>query len=163
MSTIADQITSLTNATTELKAKTDTVTGAASENLTQSDFLELLTKQLQFQDPMSPQDNSQFVSQMCQFSQLEVTSGISSTLSDYTSVMEAKSLVGNDVILKDPNNPSSTMAGAVQAAYIDGSDSAITVNGVNYPLKYLMYAYTDEAAKAGQAAQGDSQGASQGN
>lgn len=143
MSTIGDQITNLTNATTAMKAKTDTVTGAASENLTQTDFLELLTKQLQFQDPMSPQDNSQFVSQMCQFSQLEATSGIKSTLSNYTSVMEAKSLIGDNVVLKDPNNANSTLSGAVQAARIDGADSGIMVNGTTYPLEYLLYAYQE--------------------
>jgi len=143
MSTITDQITALQNATATLQASTDTVTGAASENLTQSDFLELLTQQLQYQDPMDPQDNSEFVSQLCQFSQLEVSTNTYTTLSNYTGIMEAQSLVGDGVILQDPDDTSSTLSGKVQAAYIDGSDSGIMVDGTTYPLEYLLYAYQE--------------------
>ncbi|MBF0142483.1 MAG: flagellar hook assembly protein FlgD [Magnetococcales bacterium] len=40
-----------------------------SEKL-QMDFLKLLTKQLEYQDPMSPLDNTQFTAQMAQFTSL---------------------------------------------------------------------------------------------
>lgn len=46
---------------------------ALANGMTQSDFLKLLTAQLQAQDPTNPVDNSQFVSQMAQFSQLSAT------------------------------------------------------------------------------------------
>ena len=39
--------------------------------LGKDDFLKLFVTQLQNQDPMSPQDNSQFMAQMAQFSTLE--------------------------------------------------------------------------------------------
>lgn len=143
MTTISDQITDLLSNTEKVKAK-DTVTGSASSNLNQSDFLNLLTQQLQFQDPMEPQDNSQFVSQLCQFSQLTVSTDTYQTLSDYAGESRATSLVGDNVILTDPNDKTKAIAGKVDAAYLDGSKSAITVNGVNYPLEYLMYAYQEE-------------------
>ena len=38
--------------------------------LDQSDFLQLMTAQLKNQDPTAPVDNSQYVSQMAQFSQV---------------------------------------------------------------------------------------------
>jgi len=38
-----------------------------------ADFLTLLTKQLQYQDPMEPMDNTQMVAQLAQFSTLETT------------------------------------------------------------------------------------------
>jgi flagellar basal-body rod modification protein FlgD len=38
--------------------------------LTQQDFLKVLLTQLQFQDPLKPMDNEQFMAQMAQFSAL---------------------------------------------------------------------------------------------
>ncbi|HER20124.1 MAG TPA: hypothetical protein ENO14_03660, partial [Chromatiales bacterium] len=45
--------------------------GESKQNLDQTDFLKLLTTQMQNQDPMKPMDNTQFVAQMAQFSSLE--------------------------------------------------------------------------------------------
>jgi flagellar basal-body rod modification protein FlgD len=39
----------------------------------QDDFLRILLTQLQFQDPLKPTDNQQFVAQLAQFSALEIT------------------------------------------------------------------------------------------
>ncbi len=127
--------------TEQLRSSTDTVTGADSSNLNQSDFLALLTLQLQYQDPMEPTGNSEFISQMCQFSQLEATTDISETLSDYTTETKASSLVGKGVILADPNNPENTLYGTVEAAQLNGTNSAININGTDYSLEYLLYTY----------------------
>ena len=45
-------------------------TAALGNSMNQADFLKLLTTQMQSQDPTNPMDNSQFVSQLAQFSQL---------------------------------------------------------------------------------------------
>ncbi|MFT7521681.1 MAG: flagellar basal-body rod modification protein FlgD, partial [Kiritimatiellia bacterium] len=43
-------------------------------------FLKLLTTQMQNQDPTSPMDNEQFLSQLAQFSSLEQLMGMQSSL-----------------------------------------------------------------------------------
>ncbi len=91
-----------------------TVTAASSgAQLTQADFLKLMTTQLQAQDPTSPMDNSQFASQLAQFSQLSATQDIDTNLQSLSSslsnslqsaqVLSSANLVGRHVMA-----PSST-------------------------------------------------------
>jgi flagellar basal-body rod modification protein FlgD len=56
-------------------ASTNPVSGSSSTP-TESMFLQLLVAQLKYQDPTSPQDPTQFVGELAQFSQLEQTLGI---------------------------------------------------------------------------------------
>jgi flagellar basal-body rod modification protein FlgD len=114
------------------------VTGAAhssaiSGSLSQADFLKLMTAQLQAQDPTKPVDNTQFVSQMAQFSQLSSTqdmvtsmNNLGSTLSSAlqtSQVLGASSLVNRNVLV-----PSSTLSyggsDAVGAINVSGAGTA---------------------------------------
>jgi flagellar basal-body rod modification protein FlgD len=76
---------------------------ALSNGMTQSDFLKLLTAQLQAQDPTNPVDNSQFVSQMAQFSQLSATQDL------LTSVNSLGSTVGGALQTSQTLGASSTL------------------------------------------------------
>lgn len=51
------------------------------EELGQTDFLKLMTAQLQNQDPFSPMDNGDFIAQMAQFSSVAGISKMSETMS----------------------------------------------------------------------------------
>lgn len=56
------------------------LTTAAEKALDRDDFLKLLVAQMQNQDPLKPQDNTQFVAELAQFSNLEQSMGINDRL-----------------------------------------------------------------------------------
>lgn len=134
MTSAMTEIQNQTNATTEMQAKQTRVTGSASTNLTSTDFLNLLMKQLQCQDPMSPTDNAQFVSQECQFAQLSTTQDISKGLSSN----QALSLVGKTVTVKNPDDSTKRITGEVTSATSEGSNSTITIKGTEYPASSVV-------------------------
>jgi len=66
--------------------------------LGKDDFLKLLATQMQYQDPLNPMDNTQFLAQMAQFSSLEQMTNISSgidTLNASTRFQEAIQMIGH--------------------------------------------------------------------
>ena len=69
-------------------------TSASTTPATEQTFLTLLVAQLQNQDPLSPVDGTQFVTQLAQFSQLEQTIGIRQDIEAYhTAAAAANSAV----------------------------------------------------------------------
>lgn len=76
-----------------------------NKDLGKNEFLNLLVAQLNNQDPLSPQSNGEFVSQLAQFSQVEgiekMNTSMDSMLSGYQSsqALQASSLVGRKVIV----------------------------------------------------------------
>lgn len=60
---------------------TDLDTTDSKNALGKMDFLKLLTTQLQYQDPLDPMENTQFVTQLAQFSSLEGTQNVEKAIS----------------------------------------------------------------------------------
>jgi flagellar basal-body rod modification protein FlgD len=113
-------VTSVNNLSSVLGASNSASGSSASgstsaQQLTQADFLQLMTAQLQAQDPTNPMDNSQFASQLAQFSQLSATQDLDSTVQTLSStvtsgmqtsqVLSSANLVGRQVMA-----PASTVA-----------------------------------------------------
>ena len=76
-----------------------------SDSLGQSDFLKLMTTQLQNQDPFAPMDNTAMVEQMAQFSQVtgitemsQTLKGIADQLSEFR-IATASNMLGNSVMV----------------------------------------------------------------
>ncbi|HEY7883837.1 MAG TPA: flagellar hook assembly protein FlgD [Cellvibrionaceae bacterium] len=74
-----------------------------SNELGQSAFLELMITQLNNQDPLSPQENSDFIAQLAQFSSVEGLERLNSQFEDFSGsfmsnqALQASSLVGRSV------------------------------------------------------------------
>ena len=66
-----------------------TSTNRMNDALDKDAFLQLLVTQMQYQDPLDPQDNSEYVAQLAQFSALEQMTNV------YKSVEEVSKLVSN--------------------------------------------------------------------
>ena len=77
-----------------------------SSNLGKQQFLELLTTQLQHQDPLNPMDDKEFVAQLAQFSSLEQLTNISSGVQNLNNnavqdeMLGAVSYIGKEVLAK---------------------------------------------------------------
>ena len=76
-----------TPATTETAAtKKDAIAG--SKDLGKDTFLMLLVTQLEHQDPLQPQENSEFLAQLAQFSSLESLQEIKKDIAAVRGVVE---------------------------------------------------------------------------
>ena len=51
-------------------------------------FLSLLVTQMQYQDPLSPMDNTEYLAQLAQYSSLEQMTNVASKLGDVYSLVE---------------------------------------------------------------------------
>jgi len=76
------------------------------KELGQADFLALLTTQLANQDPLSPTDSKEFISQMSQFASLDAEQTMVSQLTEMASsltsnqALQASALVGRNVLIE---------------------------------------------------------------
>ena len=106
-----------------------------SYNLTQTDFLSLLTTELAFQDPTSPTDNKEMVSQLAQISTVDGINKLNGTvggLSDIVTSQQAlmvSGLVGQTVLLDQNTGYSSGtgFAGVVNTGDLGASNITVTV------------------------------------
>ncbi|MDA8387920.1 MAG: hypothetical protein M0Z58_04545 [Nitrospiraceae bacterium] len=85
-----------TNASTSTSTGQSSSSGLPSASSLQNEFLQLLTAQLQYQDPLQPIDNTQFAAQLAQFSQLDQLSSLNSEVAGLSNNM-ASSLIGKYV------------------------------------------------------------------
>lgn len=93
-------------ASTSSSTSTDTASATGTSALGKDAFLQLLVTQMKNQDPLSPQDNTQFVSQLAQFSSLESMNNLSSTVGTISTTfqssqaLQASALVGRSVTVE---------------------------------------------------------------
>lgn len=93
-------------------------------------FLQLLVAQMQYQDPLEPMDNTEYISQLATFSQLEAIQN----MTDKVSYSMANDLVGKYVILNTANG---TINGKVDYVMYENGDVYLAVNDGLYSIDDL--------------------------
>lgn len=92
-----------TSAVSSTGSSLTTAASTGSSQLGKQDFLNLLVKQLQYQDPLNPMDDKDFVAQLAQFSSLEQLTNISTGIDslnksqDRQQMMQAVGFIGKEV------------------------------------------------------------------
>lgn len=107
---------------------------AKGDELGKNEFLELLVAQLNNQDPMSPQENGEFIAQLAQFSTVEgiekMNSSIDTMVSSFQSsqALQASSLVGRTVVIPTDQAMIDPQAGFTGQLALPQASGAVTVN-----------------------------------
>ncbi len=99
-------------------------------DLGKEDFLLLLVTQMQYQDPLDPADNTEFVAQLAQFSALEQMSNLNTTASNNA----AYSMVGKEVLVRHTNSVGDIqeVQGTVDYVTIKNGEAYVSINGADY-------------------------------
>src|SRR4051812_33778096 len=101
-----------------------------NKTMGKDDFLKLLVAQLKNQDPLKPQDNTEFVSQLAQFSSLEAAMGTNTRLDSITS--QNQGMANTEVV---------ALVGKV--ATVKGSLVTSQGSGVAVPVSFTLGASAD--------------------
>lgn len=104
--------------------------------LGKDDFLKLLVEQLKSQDPLSPMDNNEFISQSAQFTQLEQMTNLNTSM---TKFLEQQTAVMNSVLYSQTSSQALSLVGKEITAYVgneedgfekvEGTVDKVTFNG----------------------------------
>lgn len=128
---MGDLIQSITNGIVENTAR-DVKVSSTNNSLGKDAFLQLLCAQLQYQDPLNPQTDTEFVAQLAQYSQLEELQNLSSSNQN----AQALGLVGKNVIIQATESTSGPVyfSGTVDyVTYVSG-EAKLSVNDTLYSL-----------------------------
>ena len=126
-------------------------TSIPTKQLTQDDFLKLLTTQLTYQDPLNPTTDTQYIAQMANFTSLQQMSTLSSDFEKYSSaqsITSAQMLLGSTVTV-GPDGAQVT--GTVTAVTTAAGLPRLVVNGGSYdPATVTSVQQTGTAAASAQ-------------
>ena len=110
----------------------------ASARLMGQEFLQLLVTQLRNQDPLSPMNDTEFISQMAQLSALEATTGLASQVEQLVLAQQqtqALQLVGREVEFVGADGKVAT--GMVQSVQFDGGVPVLRIGDEEVSLGWI--------------------------
>lgn len=107
-------------------------------------FLQLLCAEMQYQDPLEPTSNTEYVAQLATFSQMEATLNMQNTLLS----QNANSLVGQYVIMKSSSDGVSATAGFVDYVQYENDKQYLYINGNRYSLDDIYQVADSEYMEA---------------
>lgn len=136
-------------------SSTDKVINAVFEEkktgITSEDFLSLMVAQLTNQDFMNPVDDTQYVTQLAQFTTMQQMQ----EMANYTKTSYVMSLVGKQVTAaKVTVSGLQKETGVVEGISLTNNDFTLTVNGKKFTLEQIMEIH-DGKAPSGSTGDGD--------
>lgn len=142
MSTTVSPLSSATTSPASTTSTTSSASAAAQTSVDYNSFLTLLVQELKNQDPTSPSDPTQYLSQIATFSNVQQAVQSNSKLDSLlttTSLTQAESIIGKTVTSADGSQTGQVQSvalasgGGATATLADGTtmalDSTITVSG----------------------------------
>ena len=127
---VIDGVISKTNNIEKIK------TADELNKLGKDSFLKLLVAQMENQDPIQPQSNTEWVSQLATYSTLEQMQNMNAVMTN----SQAFGLIGQDVIVatKNADGKESTISGKVDFVSVKGNKSYLSIDGNLYPSSDLQ-------------------------
>lgn len=107
-----------------------------SSKLGKEEFLKLLVCQMQNQDPLNPQSDTEFVSQLAQFSSLEQMTNMNATMTNTS----AYSLIGKEVIVQkiDSVGHVEETRGIVDYVGFENGEAVLSIDGKKFSMDDLV-------------------------
>ena len=108
----------------------------SNNSLDKDAFLSLLVAEMQYQDPLEPTTNTEYISQFATFSQLEATQNLDAT----NTKQMANDLIGKQVILKvtsTSTGETTYQSGRVDYVYVENGKSYLSVGNELYSIDDL--------------------------
>ncbi len=106
---------------------------SATQSLGENDFLTMMMAQLKNQDPLNPMDNTQFVAQLAQFSQVQGIQNMNTTMTSLSQSMtsnqalQASSLIGKQVYVPSASTSYSGQGGLTGQYVLPQASSGVDV------------------------------------
>jgi len=110
-----------------------------TSSVTQNEFLQLMVKQLQSQDPLNPTDNGQMLAQLAQFSTLSGMEQLNASFGDMLSLQEitqGSNLIGKQVAYTKSDG--SQAAGKVASVEIANGQVSLQVGNDSVALGKVL-------------------------
>lgn len=124
---------------------------AVTKSLDKDAFLRLLVEQLKNQDPMNPQDSSQFIAQLATFSSLEQLTNLNNgvrQMKHCQDMMQASTLIGKQVEIETEDG---IISGTVEKVVVGSDNVKVFVDGNTYEIDSITLIEADESAGSGLA------------
>ena len=114
----------------------ESATKKNNSDLSMDDFFQLMVAQLKNQDMFSPMDNSQFMSQMAQFSMVNALMD----MSELTSVSYSTSLIGKEatVAFIGSDGQMGSKTGVIEAVNLFNGQAEVLIGGEAFALSNVM-------------------------
>ena len=124
---------------------------APSSTMDKESFLQLLVTQMKYQNPLEPTDNTEYVAQLAQFSELEQMQNLSGSMN----LQRASGLVGQYAVMEHTNESTgalTTVEGKVDSVYFENNKAYLNIGGSSYSIDELKNVMDMDYANASELA-----------